>query len=85
MNHAKLIDKLIARGMPDALADAFEVCRELEMENAVVVQGHGKRDYGTTVYDDGNFSRAHEFSKRIRSEANGYIKRGVDADNMLDL
>ena len=85
MNHAELIDKLIARGMPDALADAFEVCRELEMENAVVVHGGGKRDYGTTVYDDGNFSRAHEFSKRIRSEANGYIKRGVDADNMLDL
>ena len=85
MNHAELIDKLISRSTPDALADAFEVCRELEMENAVVVQGHGKRDYGTTVYDDGNFSRAHEFSKRIRSEANGYIKRGVDADNMLDL
>ena len=80
-----LIEKLIARNTPDALADAFEVCRELEMENAVIVQGHGKRDYGTTVYDDGNFSRAHEFSKRIRSEANGYIKRGVDADNMLDL
>ena len=80
-----LIEKLIARGMPDALADAFEVCRELEMENAVVVHGGGKRDYGTTVYDDSNFSRAHEFSKRIRSEANGYIKRGVDADNMLDL
>ena len=85
MNHAELIDKLISRATPDALADAFEVCRELEMENAVVVQGHGKRDYGTTVYDDGNFSRAHEFSKRIRSEANGYIKRGIDADNMLDL
>ena len=85
MNHAELIDKLISRATPDTLADAFEVCRELEMENAVVVQGHGKRDYGTTVYDDGNFSRAHEFSKRIRSEANGYIKRGVDADNMLDL
>ena len=85
MNHAELIDKLISRATPDALADAFEVCRELEMENAVVVQGHGKRDYGTTVYDEDNFSRAHEFSKRIRSEANGYIKRGVDADNMLDL
>ena len=85
MNHSELIDKLISRATPDALSDAFEVCRELEMENAVVVQGHGKRDYGTTVYDDGNFSRAHEFSKRIRSEANGYIKRGVDADNMLDL
>ena len=85
MNHAELIDKLISRATPDALSDAFEVCRELEMENAVIVQGHGKRDYGTTVYDDGNFSRAHEFSKRIRSEANGYIKRGVDADNMLDL
>lgn len=85
MNHAELIDKLISRATPDALADAFEVCRELEMENAVVVQGHGKRDYGTTVYDEDNFSRAHDFSKRIRFEANGYIKRGVDADNMLDL
>lgn len=85
MNHAELIDKLISRATPDALADSFEVCRELEMENAVVVQGHGKRDYGTTVYDEDNFSRAHDFSKRIRSEANGYIKRGVDADNMLDL
>ena len=85
MNHAELIDKLISRATPDALADAFEVCRELEMENAVVVHGVGKRDYGTTVYDEDNFSRAHEFSKRIRSEANGYIKRGVDADNMLDL
>ena len=85
MNHSELIDKLISRSTPDALSDAFEVCRELEMENAVIVQGHGKRDYGTTVYDDGNFSHAHEFSKRIRSEANGYIKRGVDADNMLDL
>mgnify|MGYP002509298233 CR=1 FL=1 len=50
-NYKTLIPKLIARNNPDALADAFEVCRELEMENAVIVQGHGKRDYGTTVYD----------------------------------
>lgn len=85
MNHASLIEKLIERGMPDALADAFEVCRELEQENSLVVHGGGKRDYGTTVYDEDNFNSAHEYSKQIRTAANGFIKRGIDFDAMIDL
>ena len=85
MNHKKLITDLIGRGMPDALADAFELCRELEQEGAVVVHGTGKRDYGTTVYDDDNFNLAHELNRKIRAEANRMLRAGIDADNMLDL
>ena len=49
------------------------------------VEGTGKRDHGTTVYDPDNFSRAHEYSKQIRQAANAMVRAGVDADNMLDL
>ena len=49
------------------------------------VEGTGKRDRGTTVYDKDNFAAAHEFSKQIRSAANKMVRAGVDADNMLDL
>lgn len=84
-DYAKLISKLIAKDDPYAIQDAFELCRELEMDGAVRVEGSGKRDHGTTVYDQGNFSRAHEFSKAIRQAANKMVRDGVDADNMLDL
>lgn len=85
MNYAELIPKLIERDDPYALKDAFDLCRELEMEGAVKVEGHGKRDYGTTVYDDDNFTRAHDFNKRLRVAANKMVRDGVDADNMIDL
>lgn len=85
MNHAKLIDNLIAKHHPDALEDAFELCRELEAENSVVVHGTGKRDYGTTIYDDDNFALAHEYSKKIRSAANTFIKENNAPDVMLEL
>jgi len=85
VNYAELIPKLIARDDPYALRDAFDLCRELEMDGAVKVEGHGKRDYGTTVYDDDNFTRAHDFNKQLRVAANKMVRDGVDADNMLDL
>jgi len=85
MNHQKLIVELLKRKDPDVLSDAFELCRGLEQEGAVVVRGGGKRDYGTTVYDDDNFNTAHELNKKIRSEANGYIKRGIECEAMYDL
>ena len=66
-NYKTLIPKLIARNNPDALEDAFALCRELEREGAVHVEGTGKRDHGTTVYDKENFAHAHDFSKAIRS------------------
>ena len=83
MNHAKLIENLIAKHHPDALTDAFEACRELETENSVVVHGTGKRDYGTTIYDDDNFALAHDFSKKIRIETTHFIKENNAPDLML--
>lgn len=84
-DYVNLIPKLIARDDPYALSDAFDLCRELEMDGAVRVEGTGKRDYGTTVYDDDNFTRAHEFNKQLRVAANKMVRDGVDADNMIDL
>ena len=85
MDYVSLIPKLIAKDDPYALWDAFDLTRELETDGAVKVEGTGKRDYGTTVYDDDNFNAAHEFSKLIRSGANAMIRDGVAADKMLDL
>ena len=55
------------------------------MVGAVRIEGVGKRDYGNTVYDDGNFKAAHDFNKRIRSAAQAMVRDGVAADSMLDL
>ena len=84
-DYVNLIQKLIARDDPYALSDAFDLCRELEMDGAVHVEGRGRRDRGTTVYDDDNFTRAHEFNKQLRVAANKMVRDGVDADNMIDL
>lgn len=84
-DYVNLIQKLIARDDPYALADAFDLCRGLEMDGAVHVEGRGKRDHGTTVYDDDNFTRAHELNKQLRVAANKMVRDGVDADNMIDL
>ena len=84
-NYKTLIPKLIARNDPYALTDAFGVCRELEQENAVHVDGTGRRDYGTTVYNKDNFAHAHEFSKEIRSAAMELLRANNAPDMMLDL
>ena len=85
MDYVKLIPKLMAKDDPYAIRDAFDLCRELEMVGAVRVEGSGKRDHGTTVYDKDNFSRAHNYNKEVRQAANRMVRDGVDADNMLDL
>ena len=84
-DYANLIQKLIARDDPYALGDAFELCRELEMDGAVKVEGSGIRDHGTIVYDQDNFNHAHEFNKELRIAANKMVRDGIDADNMFDL
>ena len=85
MSNAKLIEKLIARDDPDALYDAFDLCRELETRDCVRVEGVGKRDYGTTIYDEDNFNAAHELNRKVRQGANRMIRDGVLPDRMLDL
>ena len=52
-DYKNLIPKLIARtDDPDALVDAFGLCRELELDGSVRVEGRGRRDHGVTVYDE---------------------------------
>ena len=52
---------------------------------SVEVTGSGKRDHGTTIYDEDNFAKAHEFVKQIRQAANAMVKDGVAVDEMWDL
>ena len=85
MSNVKLIEKLIARDDPDALYDAFDLCRELETRDSIRVEGVGKRDYGTTIYDEDNFNTAHELNRKVRQGANRMIRDGVLPDRMLDL
>lgn len=85
MDNKVLIEKLIDRDDPYALQDAFDLVRELETEDSVKVEGTGKRDYGTVVYDQDNFKLAHDFNKRIRTGANCMVRDGVDPENMLEL
>lgn len=55
------------------------------MDGAVKVEGVGKRDYGTTIYNKENFADAHEFSKAIRAATSKMVRDGVAADKMLEL
>ena len=85
IDYKKLIKAAFKRGTPQSISDAFDIARELELVDSVRVEGVGKRDRGTTVYDEANFALAHDFSKQIRQAANAMVRAGVDADNMLDL
>ena len=85
MNYEKFIQALIDKDDPYALRDAFDMVRELETQDAVTVEGRGRREKPTTIYDEDNFRLAHEFSKKIRSSANRMLSDGVDTENMHDL
>jgi predicted phage terminase large subunit-like protein len=85
MNYKTLIPTLIAKNLPDALEDAFSLCRELEQDGAVRVEGTGKRDHGTTVYDKANFADAHSLNKQIRSKSMELLRSNNAPDLMLEL
>ena len=72
------IEKLIGMDDPYALNDAFELCRELEIRESVLVDGE-------TVFDEGNFASAHALNKRVRASANAMMKDGVAADFLHEL
>lgn len=84
-DYAKLIQTLLARDDPYSISDALDVCRELELVDSVRVEGTGRRDYGTTIYDQENFNAAHEWNKKIRQAANRMVRDGVESEKMLDL
>ena len=83
--YVTLIEKLIVRDTPESISDAFDVVRELELEDSTRVEGRGKRDHGMTVYDDECFAKAHELCGKIRASANAMVRDGVEVDDMLDL
>lgn len=85
MDYGRIIEAALARDTPESLWDAFDVAREMELAGSVVVEGVGVRDRGTTVYNQENFVRAHEYSKAIRAAANKMVRDGVDTDKTLDL
>ena len=70
---------LIERGETDydALRDAFDMVRCLELEGAVDVDG-------TMVYNKDNFNSAHELAKTIRTLSAKAVRSGGGA-SMLDL
>ena len=85
MDYGRLIEAALAVDTPESVTDAFDIVRELEVDGAVTVEGTGKHDHGTVVHNKENFTRAHEYAKRIRAAANAMVRMGVDADAMLDL
>ena len=85
MDYGRLIEAALAVDTPESVTDAFDIIRELEVDGAVTVEGTGKHDHGTVVHNKENFTRAHEYAKRIRAAANAMVRVGVDADAMLDL
>lgn len=79
----ELIEKLIQSKDPNALEDAFALVRELEREDSYV--GHEKfSENEKRFYDEGNFNKAHEYSKLIRSES-AKLVREKGYEDMLDL
>ena len=85
VDYEKTVRNLLRHGDYEALTDAFAVCRELETVDSVKVEGTGRRERPTTVYDKGNFLLAHNLNREIRVEAKRAIKFGADADRMQDL
>ena len=86
MDFRVLIPTILKRDTPNAYLDAFDMARNLEQLNKVVVMPTGGlRDHGETIYDPDNFRDAHEFSKQIRAGANNLIRKGIDSERMLDL
>ena len=85
MDYLKLIPRLIARDDPYSISDAFDLCRNLETDGAITVDGVGKRERATTVYDEDNFKAAHDFNRQVRQAAMRMVRDGVDPENMIDL
>ena len=79
----ELIERLILSGEPSALEDAFALTRELEAKESFT----GYEKFSTVekrFYDEGNFKKAHEYSRMIRS-ATAKLIREKGYEDMLDL
>ena len=72
MDYATLIPKVIEcwRQDSNALYDALDMCKALEIQNSMEVAGK-------TIYDKHNQELAHHYNKLIRSAAQEMIKCGI--------
>lgn len=61
-------------GSVNACRDAIQVCKNMESEKSVEVVG--RNEHTTTVYDDKQFAKAHEWIKKVRSACLGCIRNG---------
>lgn len=72
----KLIPAVIERGKTDAVAlqDAMTLMQALEETGAVFVQADGNRRGEKAIFNEGNFKKAHDFSKLYRRAAAELMK-----------
>lgn len=77
MDYKQTALKLIQRGENEALADAFDMVRWLEMQDAVEVDG-------TLIHNKRNFKDAHDLAKQIRQLSATAVLRG-GGSTMLEL
>lgn len=69
MDYKQMALRLIEDGRPDALVDAFDMCRWLEMEGAVEVDGQ-------LVHNAENFREAHTIARQIRQLSAKAVRDG---------
>lgn len=69
MDYKQMALRLIEDGRPDALVDAFDMCRWLEMEGAVEVDGQ-------LVHNADNFREAHTIARQIRQLSAKAVRDG---------
>lgn len=69
MDYKQMALRLIEDGRPDALVDAFDMCRWLEMEGAVEVDGQ-------LVHNAESFREAHTIARQIRQLSAKAVRDG---------
>ena len=77
------IEKAIGMGDVRSLREGLTLCKALEKVDMMVI-GNGLDHKNETVFDEGNFGRAHGLARQIRSTANALVRRG-GGQEALDL
>lgn len=79
----ELIEKLINIGGIEELNDAFDLCRDLEIEDSYLGFGKFSR-IAKRFYDEEKFKKAHDYAKQIRAKTAKLVKEYGD-EEALDL
>ena len=79
----ELIERLINIGGIEELNDAFDLCRDLEIEDSYLGFGKFSR-IAKRFYDEDKFKQAHDYAKQIRAKTAKLVKDYGD-EEALDL